>query len=67
MDTFEYKGRTIELEEGPGPRLSIDGEPTEVSHDAAADSYNSATLPYRTFDSVRKVAEAIIDQTAVDE
>ncbi len=62
MDEVEYKKRKIEYEESPNPKIAIDGEPVQVAHDADADEFNAGELPYRSFKSVKELAEAIVDQ-----
>ena len=62
MDKFEYKNKKIELEESSNPKISIDGEPIQVSHDADANEFNAGELPYRSFKSVKELAEAIVEQ-----
>ena len=64
MDTFEHKGKKIEFEESSNPKVSIEGEAVRVSLDVEAESYNSAEVPYRTFKSVKELAEAIVEQRA---
>ena len=43
MDEFEYKNKKIEFEESSDPKVSIDGEPTQVSHDAEANAFNAGS------------------------
>ncbi len=62
MDIVEYKNKKIELEESSNPKISIDGEPIQVSHDADANEFNAGELPYRSFKSVKELAEAIVEQ-----
>ena len=62
MDKFEHKEKMIEFEESPNPKISIDGEPTQVSHDADANTFNAGELPYRTYKSVKELAEEIVEQ-----
>ncbi len=62
METVEYKNKKIEFEESSNPRISIEGKPTQVSHDAEAKAFNGGELPYRTFKSVKELAEAIVEQ-----
>ncbi len=67
MDKVEYKNKEIEFEESSNPELSIDGEPIQVSHDADANEFNAGELPYRSFKSVKDLAEAVVDQRLRDE
>lgn len=67
METVEYKNKKIEFEESSNPKISIDGEPIQVSYDAAANEFNAGELPYRTFKSVKELAEAIVEQRLQDE
>ncbi len=62
MDKVEYKNKKIEFEESSNPKISIDGEPIQVSHDADANEFNAGELPYRSFKSVKELAEAIVEQ-----
>ncbi len=62
MDKFEFKNKKIEFEESSNPKISIDGEPIQVSHDADASEFNAGELPYRSFKSVKELAEAIVEQ-----
>lgn len=62
MDKNEYKNKKIEFEESSNPKVSIDGEPIQVSHDADANEFNAGELPYRCFKSVKELAEAIVEQ-----
>ncbi len=62
MDKFEYKKKKIEFEESSNPKISIDGEPVQVSHDADANEFNAGELPYRSFKSVKELAEEIVEQ-----
>ncbi len=62
MDKVEYKNKKIEFEESSNPKISIDGEPIQVSHDADANEFNAGELPYRSFKLVRELAEAIVEQ-----
>ena len=62
MDKVEYKNKTIEFEESSNPNISIDGEPIQVSHDADANEFNAGELPYRSFKSVKELAEEIVEQ-----
>ncbi len=62
MGKVEYKNKKIEFEESSNPKVSIDGEPIQVSHDADANEFNAGELPYRSFKSVKELAEAIVDQ-----
>ena len=62
MDAFEYKSKKIELDESSNPKISIDGEPIQVSHDADANVFNAGELPYRSFKSVKELAEEIVEQ-----
>ena len=62
MNKFEYKNKKIESEESSNPKISIDGEPIQVSHDADANEFNAGELPYRSFKSVKELAEEIVEQ-----
>ncbi len=62
MDKVEHKNKKIEFEESSNPKLSIDGEPIQVSHDADANELNAGELPYRSFKSVKELAEEIVEQ-----
>ena len=62
MEKLEYKNKKIEFEESSNPKLSIDGEPIQVSHDADANKFNAGELPYRSFKSVEELAEEIVEQ-----
>ncbi len=62
MDKVEYKNKKVEFEESAVPKISIDGKPTQVSHDAEANRFNAGELPYRSFKSVKDLAEAIVEQ-----
>ena len=67
MEAVEYKNKKIEFEESSNPKISIDGEPIQVSHDAEASEFDAGELPYRSFKSVRELAEAIVEQRLQDE
>ncbi len=67
MDKFEYKNKKIEFEESANPKISIDGEQIQVSHDADANEFNAGELPYRSFKLVKELAEAIVEQRLRDE
>ena len=67
MDKLEYKNKKIELEESASAKVLIDGTPVQVSRDADANEFNAAELPYRSFKSVRELAEAVVDQRVRDE
>ena len=67
METVEYKSKKIEFEESSNPKVSIDGEPTQVSHDADSNEFNAGELPYRSFKSVKELAEAIVEQRLQDD
>ncbi len=62
MDQLTYKNMNIEFEESSNPKISIDGNAIQVSQDIEAESFNAAELPYHTYTSVTKLAEAIVDQ-----
>ncbi len=62
MDEVKYKNKTIEFEESSNPKISIDGKPIQVSHDADANEFNAGELPYRSFKSVKELAEKIVEQ-----
>ena len=67
METTEYKNKKIDFEESSNPKILIDGESTQVSRDADADEFNAGELPYRSFKTVRELAEAIVEQRLQDE
>lgn len=67
MDKVEYKNKKIEFEESSNPKISIDGEPIQVSHDADANEFNAGELPYRSFKSVKELSEAIVEQRLENE
>ena len=67
METVEYKNKKIEFEESSNPKVSIDGEPIQVSCDADANEFNAGELPYRSFKSVKELAEAVVEQRLQDE
>ena len=67
MDKIEFKNKKIDYEESANPKISIDGEQIQVSHDADASEFNAGELPYRSFKSVRELAEAIVEQRLRDE
>ena len=67
MGAFEYKNKRIEFEESSNPKISINEEPIQISHDADAREFNAGELPYRSFKSVKELAEAIVDQRLRDE
>ena len=62
MDNIEYKNKKIEIEESSNPKVSIDGDSIQVSHDADAKEFNAGELPYRSFKTVKELAEAIVEQ-----
>ena len=62
MDKVEYKNKKIDFEESSNPKVSIDGESIQVSHDADAHEFNAGELPYRSFKSVKELAEAVVEQ-----
>ncbi len=62
MARVEYKNKKIDFEESPNTKVLIDGELIQVSHDADANEFNAGELPYRSFKSVRELAEAIVEQ-----
>ena len=66
MEETEYKNKKIEFEESSNPKILIDGESTQVSHDADADEFNAGELPYRSFKTVKELAEAIVEQRLQD-
>ena len=66
MDKFEHKGKKVEIEESSNPKVSIEGEAVRVSLDVESKSYGSAEVPYRSFDSVKELAEAIVEQRAAE-
>ncbi len=67
MDKVEYKNKRLEFEESSNPKILIDGEPIQVSHDAEANEFNGGELPYRSFKLVKELAEAIVEQRLRDE
>ena len=67
MDNIEYRNKRIELEESSNPKITIDGEPVQVSHDAEANEFNAGELPYRSFMSVKALAEAIVEHRMREE
>lgn len=62
MDKVEYKNKTIEYEESLNPKLLIDGEPLQISHDEDAKVFNIEELPYHSFKSVKELAEEIVER-----
>ena len=62
MDKVEYKNKKIEFEESSSPNISIDGETIQISKDADANAFNAAELPYGSFNSVKELAEAIVEK-----
>ena len=62
MHKTEYKSKKIEYEESSAPKISIDDEPVQVSLDSDAGEYNAGELPYRSFKTVKELAEAVVDQ-----
>ncbi len=62
METLEYKNMKIEFEESSNPKISINEEQIQVSHDADANTFNAGELPYRTYKSVKELAEEIVEQ-----
>ena len=66
-DIMEYKGKKIEFEESSEPSLSLNGKPVEVSYDMEAETFNSWEFPYQTFQSVKELAEALVDQQEQEE
>ncbi len=62
MDKVEYKNKKIDFEESTNPKVSIDGELIQVSHDADANEFNAGELPYRSFKSVKQLAKEIVEQ-----
>lgn len=67
METVEYKNKKIEFEEPSTPKISIDGEAIQISYDAEANEFNTGELPYRSFKSVKELAEAIVEQRLQNE
>ena len=67
MDNYEFKSKKIELEESSNPKVSIDGESVQVSHDSDANEFNTAELAYQSFGSVKDLAEAIVEQRLQNE
>ena len=66
MDKDEYKNRKIEFKESENPEIVIDEEPIQVNWDADANEFNAGELPYRSFKSIKELAEAIVDQRHAD-
>ena len=66
MESFSFRNKEIEIEESSSPSISIDGESIQVSHDAEAGEFNSGELPYQSFETVRKLAEAIVVEQLTD-
>ena len=62
MEEISYKEKKIEIEESAGLKVSIDGVPVQVSQDVEAKEFNAGELPYRSFKSLKELAEAIVDQ-----
>ncbi|KKL05219.1 hypothetical protein LCGC14_2608240 [marine sediment metagenome] len=62
MHKTDYKSKKIEYEESTAPKIVIDDEPVQVSHDSDAGEYNAGELPYRSFKTVKELAEAVVDQ-----
>ncbi len=62
MEEISYKEKKIEIEESAGLKVSIDGQSVHVSEDVEAKEFNSGELPYRSFKSLKELAEAIVDQ-----
>lgn len=62
MQSAEYKNRKLEFEESATPKLKIDGHPVDVGRDPDAREYFATQLPYRTFGSLKQLAEAAVDQ-----
>ena len=67
MGKVKYKNKKIEFEESANPKISIDGEQIQVSHDADANEFNAGELPYRSFKLVKELAKAIVEQRLRDE
>ena len=67
MDKFEHKNKKIEFEKSSNPKISIDGETIQVSHDAEANKFNAGELPYRSFNSVKELSVAIVEQRLENE
>ena len=62
MDNIEYKNKKIDFEQSSNPKISIDGDPIQVSHDVDANEFNAGELPYRSFKTVKELAKAIVEQ-----
>ena len=62
MEQVEYKNKRIEFEESSNPKIVIDGQAVAASHDAEAKEFSAGELPYRVFNSVKELAEAIVDR-----
>ena len=67
MKNIQYKDIKIEFDESSKPKLTIDGEFVQASHDTDAGEFTTGELPYRSFNSVQQLAEAIVDQRLQDE
>lgn len=66
MENIQYKKSKIETEESSSPTISIDGESVQTSQDADAGEFTAGEIPYRSFNSVKQLAEAIVDQRLQD-
>ena len=62
MDKFEYKKKSIEFEESSNPKISIDGEAIHVRLDDDANEFHAGELPYRSFKSVKELAEQFVEE-----
>ena len=62
MNELLYNTSKIEFEESANPKITIDGEPIQVSRDADAGEFNAGEIPYSSFESVEEVAKAIVEQ-----
>lgn len=66
MEEIEHKNKKIEFEESANPKILIDGEQIQVSHDVDAEEFNSGELPYRSFKAVKELATAIVEHRLRD-
>lgn len=63
MEKIEYRNKKIEFEESLNPEIRIDGKPVQVNYDSDANTFNAGELPYRSFESVKELAKAIVEQS----
>jgi len=64
MSEETYKGKKIVIKlDGKIPKLIVDNENIQVSVDVEAKKFFAySLLPYTTFDSLKELAEALIDR-----